>query len=121
MCASTATVPLAVEPFDVGFGDRVTVGEVVQDLGVHDRVRLEDPMIGLRQPVPPEVAVDHPEQAPEDSLGDGEREVRTLRGEHVGLEEIEDGLWVVHFGPLELGLINDRALDSGVMLPRSSP
>lgn len=42
-----------------------------------------------------------------------------FRGEYLGLEEVADGLWVVHFGPLELGLINDRALDDGVMIHRT--
>ena len=31
--------------------------------------------------------------------------------------EIDDGLWLVHFGAWELGLLNDRALERG-LLPR---
>ncbi len=33
-----------------------------------------------------------------------------LGGEHVGLEEIDDGLWDVHFGPLRLGRLHERDL-----------
>lgn len=29
-------------------------------------------------------------------------------GEHVGLEEIDDGVWNVYFGPLKLGRLNER-------------
>ena len=29
-------------------------------------------------------------------------------GEYVGLEEIDDGLWNVYFGPLKLGRLNER-------------
>lgn len=29
-------------------------------------------------------------------------------GEYVGLEEIDDGIWNVYFGPLRLGRLHDR-------------
>ena len=29
-------------------------------------------------------------------------------GEHVGLEEIDDGVWNVYFGPLKLGRLLER-------------
>ena len=29
-------------------------------------------------------------------------------GEYVGLEEIDDGIWNVHFGPLKLGRLHER-------------
>ena len=29
-------------------------------------------------------------------------------GEYVGLEEIDDGIWNVYFGPLKLGRLNER-------------
>jgi transposase InsO family protein len=32
----------------------------------------------------------------------------TLDGENVGLEMVGDGLWTVHAGPLELGVLNER-------------
>src|SRR5207253_753525 len=31
-------------------------------------------------------------------------------GEYVGLEEIDDGLWTVYFGPLKLGRFNERLM-----------
>jgi hypothetical protein len=31
-------------------------------------------------------------------------------GEYVGLEEIDDGLWDVYFGPLKLGRLNERRM-----------
>lgn len=31
-----------------------------------------------------------------------------LKDEWVGLDEIDDGLWVVHYGPIELGRFNER-------------
>jgi transposase InsO family protein len=34
----------------------------------------------------------------------------TLAGEHVGLEEVDDGFWDVYFGPLKLGRMNERIL-----------
>jgi len=34
----------------------------------------------------------------------------TLAGEYVGLEEIDDGLWEVYFGPLKLGRMDERIL-----------
>jgi transposase InsO family protein len=34
----------------------------------------------------------------------------TLAGEYVGLEEIDDGLWEVYFGPLRLGRMDERIL-----------
>jgi len=32
----------------------------------------------------------------------------TLAGEYVGLEEVDDGLWDVYFGPLKLGRMDER-------------
>jgi hypothetical protein len=29
-------------------------------------------------------------------------------GAHVGLEEIDDGIWTVYFGPLKLGRLLER-------------
>ena len=29
-------------------------------------------------------------------------------GEYVGLEEIDDGIWNVYFGPLKLGRLDER-------------
>jgi hypothetical protein len=34
----------------------------------------------------------------------------TLAGEHVGLEEVDDGLWDVYFGPVKLGRMDERRL-----------
>jgi len=34
----------------------------------------------------------------------------TLAGEYVGLEEIDDGIWEVYFGPLKLGRLDERIL-----------
>jgi transposase InsO family protein len=34
----------------------------------------------------------------------------TLAGEHVGLEEVDDGLWDVYFGPVKLGGMDERRL-----------
>jgi putative transposase len=34
----------------------------------------------------------------------------TLAGEYVGLEEVDDGLWDVYFGPVKLGRMNERLL-----------
>jgi hypothetical protein len=31
-------------------------------------------------------------------------------GEYVGLEEIDDGIWTVYFGPLTLGRLHERHL-----------
>jgi len=31
-------------------------------------------------------------------------------GEHVGLEEIADGIWNVYFRPLRLGRLNERPM-----------
>ena len=31
-------------------------------------------------------------------------------GEYVGLEEIDDGIWNVYFGPLKLGRLNERTM-----------
>jgi hypothetical protein len=28
--------------------------------------------------------------------------------EEIGLEEIDDGLWMVHFGPIRLGVLDER-------------
>ena len=34
----------------------------------------------------------------------------TLAGEYVGLEEVNDGLWDVYFGPVKLRRMNERIL-----------
>lgn len=34
----------------------------------------------------------------------------TLAGEYVGLEEIDDGIWEVYFGPIKLGRMDERIL-----------
>jgi len=34
----------------------------------------------------------------------------TLAGEYVGLQEVDDGLWDVYFGPLKLGRMDERIL-----------
>jgi hypothetical protein len=34
----------------------------------------------------------------------------TLAGEYVGLEEVDDGLWDVYFGPVKLGRMDERML-----------
>lgn len=44
-----------------------------------------------------------------------------FRGETVGLREVSDGLWIVSFGSLELGVIDDQALELGRVLPRPTP
>ena len=44
-----------------------------------------------------------------------------FRGETVGLREVADGLWVVCFGLLELGVIDDEAIALGRVLPRPTP
>jgi len=33
---------------------------------------------------------------------------KVLEGEYVGLEEIDDGVWEIYFGPLRLGRLNER-------------
>jgi len=33
---------------------------------------------------------------------------QTLAQEHVALEEVEDGVWSIYFGPVELGRLNER-------------
>ena len=49
----------------------------------------------------------------------------TLAGEYVGLEEVDDGLWDVYFGPVKLGRMNERILriedHKGRTVRRSSP
>lgn len=35
---------------------------------------------------------------------------RTLIGEQIGLEEIDDGVWTVYFGPLEIARFDERSL-----------
>lgn len=35
---------------------------------------------------------------------------KTLRGEHVGLEEIDDGIWSVDFGPVLLARFDEREM-----------
>ena len=35
---------------------------------------------------------------------------QTLGGEYVGLEEVDNDLWDVYFGPLKLGRFNERTL-----------
>jgi hypothetical protein len=45
-------------------------------------------------------------------------------GEYVGLEEIDDGIWDVYFGPLRLGRLHDRLMrieDAYGRLRRHSP
>ena len=45
-------------------------------------------------------------------------------GEYVGLEEIDDGVWDVYFGPLRLGRLHDRLMrieDAYGRLRRHSP
>jgi putative transposase len=39
--------------------------------------------------------------------------------EPVGLEEVEDGIWVVRFGPIELGRLKEDALHLGLIRPPS--
>ena len=34
----------------------------------------------------------------------------TLAGEYVGLEEADNGIWDVYFGPLKLGRMDERIL-----------
>jgi len=34
----------------------------------------------------------------------------TCSGEYVGLEEVDDGVWHVYFGPLRLGRLLDREM-----------
>lgn len=34
----------------------------------------------------------------------------TLAGEYIGLEEVDDGVWDVYFGPLKLGRLDERLL-----------
>jgi len=49
----------------------------------------------------------------------------TLAGEYVGLEEVDDGLWDVYFGPVKLGRMNERLLriedHKGRTVRRTSP
>ena len=49
----------------------------------------------------------------------------TLAGEYVGLEEVNDGLWDVYFGPVKLGRMNERILriedPKGRMVRRGPP
>jgi len=35
---------------------------------------------------------------------------QTLAGEYVGLEEVDDGVWDIYFGPVQLGRMNERTL-----------
>ena len=35
-----------------------------------------------------------------------------LAGEQIGLEQIDDGVWIVHFGPVRLGQFDERMADS---------
>ena len=45
-------------------------------------------------------------------------------GEYVGLEEIDDGIWGVYFGPLKLGRLHERQMrieDAYGRLRRRSP
>lgn len=37
----------------------------------------------------------------------------TLTGEYVGLEEVDDGLWNVYFGPIKLGRMDESKLSIG--------
>lgn len=50
----------------------------------------------------------------------------TLEGETVGLEEIDDGIWIIHFGAVELARLDERnqSITKGFQVtppPRSSP
>jgi len=49
----------------------------------------------------------------------------TLAGEYVGLEEVDDGLWDVYFGPVTLGRMDERILriedHKGRTVRRTSP
>jgi transposase InsO family protein len=38
-----------------------------------------------------------------------------FHGETVGLREVDDGLWIIQFGALELGLLNERKLKDGLL------
>jgi putative transposase len=44
-----------------------------------------------------------------------------LAGEHVGLEEYDDGLWEVSFGTLKLGTIDDHDTKPKLIRPRRRP
>jgi len=44
-----------------------------------------------------------------------------FRGRTVGLCEVSDDLWIVSFGSLELGVIDDEAIALGRVLPRPTP
>lgn len=41
-----------------------------------------------------------------------------LAGENVGFNEVNNGLWEVYFGPVELGVVDDARLDLGLVRPR---
>lgn len=43
---------------------------------------------------------------------------KALGGERLGFERVSDEHWTVHFGPLELGLLDDRHLE---LLPHAAP
>ena len=53
---------VAVEPFDIGLGDAVAVAQVVQDERVHQRVGLEELVVGPGESVAAQIAVDQPQQ-----------------------------------------------------------
>jgi putative transposase len=38
-----------------------------------------------------------------------------LKGEYVGMEEIDDGVWDIYFGPIKLGGFNVRDVTHGVV------
>ncbi len=60
------------------------MADVVEHLRVHDRVALEHPVVGLRQPVAGQVADDELDHAGEQQLLDAEGQGRPAVGEDVG-------------------------------------
>ena len=38
-----------------------------------------------------------------------------LRGELIGMEEVDDGIWAVYYGPIRLGGFNERHAKQGVV------
>ena len=44
-----------------------------------------------------------------------------LEEEYVGLEEVEDGVWAVHFGPLLLGRFDEETLQLHGGYPHNKP
>jgi putative transposase len=43
---------------------------------------------------------------------------QALAGETVGLRQQDEGLWAIHFGPVLLGLVDDRATHLGIVQPK---